>query len=75
MMVIDLILCPSCHGRLGYQEDLDFTWRNCFACGRQFDEKPVDKNPPVYPYAPPDRPALRTPLKDRRPRKLKSKKK
>ena len=74
-MATELIQCPSCHGRLGYQEDLDFQWRNCFACGRQFDEKPLDKNPAVYQYAPPDRPAWRTPLQDRVTRKLKGRKK
>jgi len=74
-MVIDLILCPSCHGRLGYQEDLEFQWRNCFACGRQFDEKPLPKNPTLYPYAPPDRPARRSPSQDVVTRKLKGREK
>ena len=39
-MVIELILCPSCHGLLGHREDLEFQWKSCFACGRQFGEQP-----------------------------------
>ena len=37
-MATELTLYPSCGGLLAHREDLEFQWKSCFTCGRQFDE-------------------------------------
>jgi len=53
-MVIELIRCPVCGGLLAYREDLEFKWKSCFACGRQFGEQPLSRVKNASGYANPD---------------------